>query len=84
MQPKDADWRTYGPLQVDWANWQSMGGSDVAPTLNADGKPLYVAVNCGAKKINVTGADGGWKNWSAPQTSFEEDLVKDRCTVKGG
>jgi hypothetical protein len=32
----------------------------------------------------VTGADGSWKNWSAPQTSFEEDLVKDRCTVKGG
>ena len=84
VQPKDADWRTYGPLQVDWANWQSMGGSDVAPTLNADGKPLYVAVNCPAKKINVTGADGGWKTWSAPQTSFEEDLVKDRCTVKGG
>lgn len=84
VQPNDADWRTYGPLQVDWANWQSMGGSDVAPTLNADGKPLYVAVNCGAKKINVTGADGGWKNWSAPQTSFEDDLVKDRCTAKGG
>ena len=84
VQPNDADWRTYGPLQVDWANWQSMGGSDVAPTLNADGKPLYVAVNCGAKKINVTGANGGWKTWSAPQTSFEEDLVKDRCTVKGG
>ena len=84
VQAKDADWRTYGPLQVDWANWQSMGGSDVAPTLNADGKPLYVAVNCGAKKINVTGADGGWKTWSAPQTSFEDDLVKDRCTAKGG
>ena len=84
VQPKDADWRTYGPLQVDWANWQSMGGSEVAPTLNGDGKPLYVAVNCGAKKINVTGADGGWKTWSAPQTSFEEDLVKDRCSVKGG
>lgn len=84
VQPKDADWRTYGPLQVDWANWQSMGGSEVAPTLNDDGKPLYVAVNCGAKKINVTGADGGWKSWSAPQTSFEEDLVKDRCSVKGG
>ena len=84
VQPNDADWRTYGPLQVDWANWQSMGGSDVAPTLNADGKPLYVAVNCGAKKINVTGANGGWKTWSAPQTSFEEDLVKDRCTAKGG
>lgn len=84
VQPKDADWRTYGPLQVDWANWQSMGGSDVAPTLNSDGKPLYIAVNCAANKINVTGADGSWKSWSAPQSGFEDDLVKDRCKSSKG
>ncbi|MFO0138768.1 MAG: LysM peptidoglycan-binding domain-containing protein, partial [Cyanobacteriota bacterium] len=28
------DWRPYGPLQVDWANWQPMGGSLVAPTIS--------------------------------------------------
>lgn len=84
VQPKNADWRTYGPLQVDWANWQSMGGSDVAPTLNSDGKPLYIAVNCAAKKINVTGADGSWKSWSTPKSDFENDLVKDRCKSSGG
>ena len=42
------DWRTYGPLQINWAGWQAMGGSMVAPTLNAQGQSLYVAVNCGA------------------------------------
>ena len=77
---KPATWRTYGPLQVDWSNWQSMGGSMVAPTLNSEGKPLYVAVNCSARKINVTSSDGAWKSWIAPQTNFEKDLVKDRCT----
>jgi LysM repeat protein len=77
---KPAIWRTYGPLQVDWSNWQSMGGSMVAPTLNSEGKPLYVAVNCSARKINVTSSDGAWKSWIAPQTNFEKDLVKDRCT----
>ena len=76
---KAATWRTYGPLQVDWSNWQSMGGSMVAPTLNNEGKPLYVAVNCSVRKINVTGSDGAWKSWIAPQTNFEKDLVKDRC-----
>ena len=79
---KAADWRNYGPLQVDWANWQPMGGSQVVPTLNSKGQALYVAVNCSAGKINSTSADGSWKTWAAPQTSFEKDLVKDRCQAK--
>ena len=79
VQAKPAAWRTYGPLQVDWSNWQSLGGSMVAPTLNSEGKPLYVAVNCSARKINVTSSDGAWKSWIAPQTNFEKDLMKDRC-----
>jgi len=81
VQPKPAAWRTYGPLQVDWGNWQLMGGSDVAPTLNSDGQSLYVAVNCSARKINATGANGLWKSWIAPQSEFEKSLVKDRCTA---
>ena len=81
VEPKRASWRTYGPLQVDWGNWQSMAGSEVAPTLNGEGQSLYVAVNCSAKKINVTGANGMWKSWIAPQTEFERALVKDRCSA---
>jgi len=81
VEPKQASWRTYGPLQVDWGNWQSMAGSEVAPTLNGEGQSLYVAVNCSAKKINVTGANGMWKSWIAPQTEFERALVKDRCSA---
>ena len=79
---KSADWRTYGPLQVDWGNWQAMGGSQVVPTLNAQGQALYLAVNCSAKKINATGSDGSWKTWEAPKNRFEQDLVKDRCRAK--
>ena len=58
-----------------------MAGSEVAPTLNGEGQSFYVAVNCSAKKINVTGANGMWKNWIAPQTEFERALVKDRCAA---
>ena len=79
---KSANWRTYGPLQVDWGNWQAMGGSQVVPTLNAQGQALYLAVNCPARKINATDANGSWKTWEAPKKRFEKDLVKDRCQVK--
>ncbi|MCP4973959.1 MAG: LysM peptidoglycan-binding domain-containing protein [Prochlorococcus sp.] len=79
---KKVEWRTYGPLQVDWTNWQSMGGSYVAPTLNRDGKSLYLAVNCPARKINATGDNGAWKTWSAPQDNFERALLNDLCKAK--
>ncbi len=81
-KPQGAEWRSYGPLQVDWANWQPMGGSYVAPTLNGDGKPVYLAVNCGARKLNATSQSGQWKSWDAPQTDFEEQLISDICKAR--
>ena len=81
-KPLGPDWRSYGPLQVDWANWQPMGGSYVAPTLNGDGKPVYLAVNCGARKLNATSQSGQWKSWDAPQTDFEEQLISDICKAR--
>lgn len=73
------DWRYFGPLQVDWNNWRTMAGSLVAPTLNKQKQPLYVAVNCGARKLNITGSGGTWKTWESPAESFERDLVKAAC-----
>ena len=81
-KPQGPEWRSYGPLQVDWANWQPMGGSYVAPTLNGDGKPVYLAVNCGARKLNATSQSGQWKSWDAPQTDFEEQLISDICKAR--
>ena len=81
-KPQGPDWRSYGPLQVDWANWQPMGGSFVAPTLNGDGKPVYLAVNCGARKLNATSQSGQWKSWDAPQSEFEEQLISDICKAR--
>lgn len=78
------DWRTYGPMQIDWANWRSMGGSLVAPSLGSDGKPHYLAVNCGARKINATSQSGQWKTWDSPQSDEEQRLVTDLCSSKGG
>ena len=56
-----------------------MAGSLVAPTLNKQKQPLYVAVNCGARKLNITGSGGTWKTWESPAEAFERDLVKAAC-----
>ena len=77
------DWRTYGPLQVDWTGWQPMGGSMVAPTLNAQGQSLYLAINCGARKLNGTTQAGDWKTWDDPRADFELQLVNDYCRSRG-
>ncbi|MFZ9951207.1 MAG: LysM peptidoglycan-binding domain-containing protein [Vulcanococcus sp.] len=82
-KPANPDWRSYGPLQVDWANWQPMAGSYVAPSLNSEGQPLYLAINCSARRLNATGQSGTWKTWDAPQSDFEEQLISDLCKTKG-
>jgi len=73
------DWRPYGPLQVDWANWQPMGGSIVAPIISGKGETLYVAINCSARKMNATSSNGDWSTWNDPRAAFEVKLVNDRC-----
>ncbi len=79
VERRNADWRNYGPLKVDWSNWQIMAGSHVAPSINRDGKALYLAVNCPAQKLNATGINGVWKNWASPIDKFEKDLISDLC-----
>ncbi len=79
---KAPDWRNYGPLKIDWSNWQSLGGSYVAPGVNKNGKALYLAINCQEKKINATGSSGTWKSWISPIEKFEHDLMKDLCKLK--
>ena len=81
-RPTNGDWRSYGPLQVDWSNLQPMGGSFVAPSVNGDGQALYVAVNCTARKLNVTSQAGQWKTWESPGQDFEQRLVQDICLAK--
>ncbi|MEB3234533.1 MAG: peptidoglycan-binding protein, partial [Cyanobacteriota bacterium] len=83
-KPVGPDWRTYGPMQVDWANWRAMGGSFVAPSLGRDGKPHYLAINCGARKLNATSQSGQWRTWDSPQNDDEQRLVSDLCSSKGG
>ncbi|MFM7547535.1 MAG: LysM peptidoglycan-binding domain-containing protein [Cyanobacteriota bacterium] len=82
-RPAAPDWRTYGALQVDWASWQPMGGSFVTPSLTAEGLSTYTAINCGARKLNVTGQGGQWRTWEPPRNDAEQQLVSDLCKANG-
>jgi LysM repeat protein len=79
-----SDWRSYGPLQVDWTSWQPMGGSMVAAAINGKGEQLYTSINCGARKINSTDASGQWGSWNDPASDVESKLVNDFCSRRGG
>jgi len=60
-----------------------MGGSLVAPVMNAKGDTLYLAINCGARKLNATSVAGDWRTWDNPQADFEQRLVNDLCRSRG-
>ncbi len=79
IKKNKSEWRSYGPLSIDWANWQPMEGSYIAPTINQGGKALYIAINCTERKINATGLNGVWKDWSSPIDRFEFNLINDLC-----
>ncbi len=81
-QPNKTDWRNYGPLKVDWANWKLMSGSYVAPTLHKSGKALYLAINCNGRKLNATDSNGDWRSWITPLDEFEHNLINDLCKLK--
>jgi LysM repeat protein len=79
-----SDWRSYGPLQVDWTSWQPMGGSMVAAIITSKGESLYTAINCGARKINSTSPTGQWGTWNEPASEVESKLVNDFCSRRSG
>ena len=75
-------WRSYGPLKVNWQDWQMIEGHWVAQSLNGSEQPLYLAVNCPARRINQTNGNGKWSTWESPDPGFEEQLMDDLCQEK--
>ncbi|WP_180365304.1 LysM peptidoglycan-binding domain-containing protein [Candidatus Synechococcus spongiarum] len=75
-------WRSYGPLKVNWQDWQMIEGHWVAQSLNGSEQPLYLAVNCPAQRINQTNGNGKWSTWELPDPGFEEQLMDDLCQEK--
>ena len=76
---KEADWRDYGALRVNWSTWNIIENNSIALGLNSKGKPLYLAVNCYSSKLNWKTINGKWNQWFAPKNNFEFDLLDDLC-----
>ena len=70
----------YGPIQMDWKNSKIMNGSHVVPSIHTNGESFFLAVNCSFRRLNITGENGEWQEWSSPVENFEYDLINDRCT----
>ena len=84
LEDDNKNWRSYGPLQIDWSSWQEMNGSHVAPTLHENGRSIYLAINCPARRFNATGTNGAWQDWIYPSDQFEHKLINDLCNSKKG
>ena len=78
-----AEWRTYGPIRLDWAGWNKMGESYVTRGKNSKELPFWLSVSCEKLKINVTGKDGKWMSWAKPKAIFEYGFVGNLCSSKG-
>ncbi|WP_320667757.1 hypothetical protein [Prochlorococcus sp. MIT 1307] len=74
-----APWLRYGDLKINWSKWRSKGSNHIAPALNRDNKPFYIALNCSTNNINTTGENNLWKGWMPPQEKFELKLIQDFC-----
>ncbi|WP_320665029.1 LysM domain-containing protein [Prochlorococcus sp. MIT 1223] len=73
------EWKTYGPLRVNWSSLEKKDGNFIAKSMHKSGKPLYIAVKCSSQIINRTGLNGNWREWITPQEAFEYKLVNDIC-----
>jgi hypothetical protein len=74
------EWRSYGPLQVDWDNLRPLDGSNIVTrTVNEKGAQSYIAINCRSNILNNTGAKLQWGTWHSPQKDHEEQLIRDIC-----
>jgi hypothetical protein len=74
------EWRSYGPLQVDWDNLRPLDGSNiVARAVNEKGVQSYIAINCKSNILNNSGAKLQWGTWHSPQKEHEELLIRDIC-----
>ncbi len=73
------EWRKYGPLEINWSQWEAFEGSLIAPAINNNGKPLLIAVNCNSSRLTWRDPNSNWKKWLTPIKDFEYNLLDQLC-----
>ena len=77
-----ADWINYGPLKINIFSLRIKNNSQIYQAYNAESKPIYIAINCINKNINVTNQRLEWKGWQPPLRGFEFNILNDLCKFK--
>tara|TARA_Y100001968_G_C19063160_1_gene574733 strand:- start:190 stop:570 length:381 start_codon:yes stop_codon:yes gene_type:complete len=72
-------WSQYGPLNVNVNSIRQKKVYRIFQAYNADSKPIYIAINCDKKVINVTNQRFEWKSWESPIKGFEFTMIRDLC-----
>ena len=73
------EWRSYGPLNVNWSEWRYDSTNHITIAYNKQKKLIYLAINCKAYKINTAVSSNKWRGWFSPVKRFESKLVSDLC-----
>ena len=76
------EWRTFGPLDINWSKWQPFEGSLVAPAVHQNGKPIIIAINCNSTKLTWGGSKSRWERWLTPIEQFEFNILDQACDNK--
>ena len=76
---KETEWKEYGPIKVDWSNWQYIDNNYITLSMHKEGRKFYLAINCEKRKLNATGSNWDWKNWVEPKKEFEQSILNDLC-----
>ncbi len=75
------NWANYGPLEINTFSLRIKKNNQIYQAYNSQSKPIYIAINCINKMINVTNHRLDWKGWKAPLRAFEFRILNDLCRI---
>ena len=76
-----SSWKHYGPLSINIMSLRYKNNSHIYQAYNSNSKPIYIAINCPKKTINVTNQRLEWKGWEPPFKGFEFSILNDLCKL---
>tara|TARA_Y100001968_G_scaffold269755_1_gene260656 strand:+ start:176 stop:607 length:432 start_codon:yes stop_codon:yes gene_type:complete len=69
----------FGPLMINPNIIKTKVNSLIIQGYNYDKQPIYLAINCSSKAINVTNSRLEWKGWFLAEKGFEFDMIRFIC-----
>ena len=69
----------FGPLKINPNRVRIKVNSLIVQGYNYEKQPIYLAINCSSKAINVTNSRLEWKGWFLAEKGFEFDMIRFIC-----